>query len=102
LRAQYLISDAHRVGLNLSGTDNRYDVPPNALAERPRYWRFPMWRRGLASINTQHVLGSRVGLRTAWFHDGYQNVLRSFDDDTYTTQERGMPSTPSTTTTPTA
>jgi iron complex outermembrane recepter protein len=89
LRAQYLISDAHQVGLTLSGTDNRYDVSPNALAERPRYWRFPMWRRGLASINTQHLLGSRVALRTAWFHDGYKSVLRSFDDDTYTTQDRG-------------
>lgn len=88
-RAQYLIGDSHLVGLNLSETDNTFDVPPNAVADRPRYWRFPLWRRGLASINTQHVLGPAVGLRTAWFHDRYRNVLRSFDDDTYTTQERG-------------
>lgn len=89
LRVQYLISDAHQVGLNLSGTDNSFDVPPNAVTDRPRYWRFPVWRRGLASINTQHVLSPVVGLRTAWFHDRYRNMVRSFDDDTYTTQERG-------------
>jgi iron complex outermembrane recepter protein len=88
LRAQYLINESHQVGLNLSGTDNRFDVPPNAMAASPRYWRFPVWRKGLASVNTQHVVGHGVGLRTAWFYDRYRNVLRSFDDDTYTTQER--------------
>jgi iron complex outermembrane recepter protein len=85
----YLITDSHQVVLNLSGTDNRFDVPPNVLAARPRYWRFPVWQRALASIRTRHVLASGVGLRTTWFHDRYRNVLRSFDDDTYTTQERG-------------
>ncbi len=89
VRAQYLITDSHQVALNLSGTDNRFDVPPNALAARPRYWRFPVWRRGLVSVNTRHLLGPGVGLRTTWFRDRYRNVLRSFDDDTYTTQERG-------------
>jgi iron complex outermembrane recepter protein len=88
VRAQYLINESHQVGLNVSGTDNRFDVPPNALAASPRYWRFPVWRKGLVSLNTQHVLGPRLGLRTAWFHDRYHNVLRSFDDNTYTTQER--------------
>jgi iron complex outermembrane recepter protein len=88
LRAQYLWSENHRVGLSLSGTDNRFDVPPNALSANPRFWQFPVWRKGMASVNSHHLLGEGVTLRTAVFHDRYNNVLRSFDDATYTTQTR--------------
>lgn len=89
LRAQYLPGDAHQIGLHLSITDNWFHVPPNTLSSRPRYWRFPLWRRSLVSVNTHHSPDPSIRLRTSWYHDRYRNLLRSFDDATYTTQQRG-------------
>lgn len=89
LKAHWLASPAHQVGVHLSGVDNEYGVPPNAESAWARYWRFPVWRRTLASINTRHTFGERLSVRTVWYHDGYDNLLRSFDDATYTTQQRG-------------
>ncbi len=89
LKAEYIINPSHRVGVHLSGTDNEFNVPPDAVSEWVRYWRFPVWQKGLLSLNTGHLFGEKVSLRTAWYYDRYRNKLRSFDDDTYSTQTRG-------------
>ncbi len=87
-RGHYLINESHGVSLAASAIDNRFDVPPNALSSHPRFWRFPVWRKGVISLSTDHDLTSWLGLRTVWFHDRHRNMLRSFDDATFTTQER--------------
>jgi iron complex outermembrane recepter protein len=88
LRAHYTFSPAHQAGVSLARVENRYDVPPNALSAHPRFWRFPEWSRSQASLTTRHLLGEHLALRTAWYQDSYYNLLRSFDDATYTTQTR--------------
>ncbi len=82
------IEPGHRVALHMNYVDNTYDIPPNASVAKPRYWRFPEWRRGVVSLNTEHVLGPRWGLRSVWFYDRYFNRLESYDDATYSTQTR--------------
>lgn len=89
VKVHLLLRPTHTVGVHVSGTDNWYHVPPNAESDRARYWRFPMWRRSLASINSRHVLQPKASLRTAWFYDRYRNRLQSFDDAAYATQARG-------------
>ncbi|MBN2366156.1 MAG: TonB-dependent receptor, partial [Calditrichaeota bacterium] len=89
LKLQYELNSAHRIGAHLSFIDNRYDVPANALVERPRYWQFPEWKKNIVSLNTEHILSGRFIVRSIWFRDSYRNVLESYDDDTYSTQSRG-------------
>jgi len=86
LKLQYLLNSAHRIGAHLNFNDNQLDVPPNALEERPRYWKFPEWQKNVFSLNTEHLFSHHFILRSIWFHDTYHNVLESYDDETYTTQ----------------
>lgn len=86
LRADWPLGSAHRLALTVSAVDNAYDVPPNAVSSRARYWRFPEWRKRVVSLASHHRLSGVGTLRAVVFHDGYENRLRSFDDDSYTTQ----------------
>lgn len=80
------IEPDHRVALHVNYLDNTYDIPPNASVAKPRYWRFPAWRRAVVSLNTEHAFGPRWGLRSVWFYDRYFNELKSYDDATYSSQ----------------
>jgi iron complex outermembrane receptor protein len=82
------IEPDHRIALHVNYLDNTYDIPPNASVAKPRYWRFPEWRRAVVSLNTEHALGPRWGLRSVWFYDRYFNELKSYDDATYSSQTR--------------
>ena len=83
------VNPANQVALHMTYIDNEFQVPPNASVSRPRYWGFPEWINGVVSLNSEHEINRRLGLRTVWFYNRYHNLLRSYDDDTYTTQNRG-------------
>lgn len=80
------LTASHRLGFHFNLINNRFHVPPNALISRPRYWRFPEWKKYVFSLNGEHYFSSRFLLRSVLFYDKYRNVLESYDDDTYTTQ----------------
>ena len=82
------LSQMHNVGFHVRRIDNRFNVPTNARRERPRYWRFPEWKKWVFSASSDHAFGGRFMLRTRWFYDAYQNRLDSYDDATFTTQDR--------------
>ena len=86
LKLFYNLHTNHIVGLNVGLIDNWYHVPPNAMSSRPRYWRFPEWKKNIISLNSTHTFNNQIRLRTVWFYDQYRNVLQSFDDDTYSSQ----------------
>ncbi len=87
-KLKYSISSRHQIGLQANLISNRFDIPPNALMSRPRYWKFTRWQRQLFSINSQHHLGNRMLVRSIWFVDRYANTLKSYDDATYSTQTK--------------
>ncbi|MBS1272506.1 MAG: Colicin I receptor [Candidatus Marinimicrobia bacterium] len=89
LKFHYLINSSHKVGIHYNLTRNRYNVPPNAVSSWARYWQFPLWQKQMMSLNSEHVFASGVRLRTVIYEDRYKNKLRSFDDDTYSSQNRG-------------
>lgn len=82
------IEHGHRVALHVNYLDNTYDIPPNASVAKPRYWRFPEWRRAVVSLNSEHAFGPAWGVRSVWFYDRYANELKSYDDATYSSQTR--------------
>jgi iron complex outermembrane recepter protein len=78
--------------LNLSFSfnyiDNERDVPVNIFTTRPRYWKYTEWNKALANIMFNSAISSAVTLKGNIFYEKFDNVLNSFDDDTYTSQTR--------------
>ncbi|MCK5033629.1 MAG: TonB-dependent receptor [Calditrichia bacterium] len=88
LKLQYNLNTKNNLGLQFSAIDNKYNIPPNASVERPRYWQFPDWKKNIFSLNTESFISDNLILRSVWFYDNYYNQLKSYDDDTYSTQTR--------------
>jgi iron complex outermembrane receptor protein len=66
---------------------------PVYLGENPtvrtRYWQYPNWDKDGVYVHTKNRLNESIILKTRWYYDKYYNVLKSFDDDTYTSQTFG-------------
>ena len=86
LKLYFPLNASHRLGLHFNMIDNWFNVPPNALTSRPRFWQFPEWKKYVLSLNGEHFFTPGFLLRSVFFYDKYRNVLESYDDNTYTTQ----------------
>lgn len=58
-------------------------------ATRTRYWRYPNWDKDGIYFHTKNTLSESAILKTRWYYDKYYNLLKSFDDDTYSAQTFG-------------
>jgi len=88
LKLHYQIADNHSVGFNYNFIDNSYNIPVDSKTSRPRYWRFPVWKKNVFSINSKHIFGDYFLLRSTIYYDSYFNLLKSYDDATYSTQDQ--------------
>lgn len=81
-------SSGHDYAMGVQVVDREYGIAP-ITEGRARYWRFNEWNKTTYYLlaNSRHTdqLSSKVRL----YRDTYYNVLDSYDDDTYTTQNRG-------------
>ncbi len=84
-KMQYQINQKHTLGLNYSRIDNRQEVPVDSRSGRPRFWRFPEWRKNIVSLNSRHVLTDFMALRSVFYYDNYYNLLRSYSDASFDT-----------------
>lgn len=55
---------------------------------RVRYWQWPYWDKQSVYWISKTALGSHSIFKTRLFYDQFKNKLSSFDDATYTLQER--------------
>lgn len=62
-----------------SGTD------PN---QQPRYWQFPAVNKHGIHFNSKTKMGEKKLLQLRFFYDDYFSDLRSYDDSTYSSQDR--------------
>lgn len=72
--------------------DGEKYTPPYAGSHpdvRIRYWRWPYWDKESIYFLSNTALGDDSYIKTRLYHDTFDNLLRSFDDDSYTTQTRG-------------
>jgi len=74
--------------LDFNLIDNNKGVPPHTYEDRPRYWRFTEWRKNNVKLSIKHTLFDGLELRGSVYYDLYYNVLDSYDDSTYTTQDK--------------
>ncbi|MDD4004908.1 MAG: TonB-dependent receptor [Elusimicrobiaceae bacterium] len=76
-------SENHEYAFAVNCVDANYQVPANLY--NPRYWRFSEWKK-----NTYYAVGSSsfgmVNVGSRFYYDSYYNVLDSYDNATYTTQ----------------
>jgi len=56
--------------------------------QRLRYWQFPTVNRHGVHFNSKTEIGAEKLLQLRLFYDDYFSDLRSYDDSTYTTQDR--------------
>jgi iron complex outermembrane receptor protein len=81
-------SQDHHSTLSFSFLDNEKGVPPDIYAQRPRYWKFPIWRKWVLNLSSSQKVSDSVLGKIMIFYDKYDNTLDSYDDATYTTQIR--------------
>jgi len=67
--------------------NNEKGIPPHTAESKPRYWRFPEWKRWTLALLGEKKPSSQLSLRGRIFYDKYDNILKSYDDSTYTTQD---------------
>ena len=88
LKLQYNLNTKNNLGLQFNTIDNQLNIPPNASSENPRFWQFPEWKKNDLSLNTESIVSKNLVFRSIWFYDIFYNLLKSFDDDSYSTQTR--------------
>ncbi len=74
--------------LDFNYLDNKRGAPPHVSEDRPRYWRFPTWRKNNLKLSLKHNPFQGLELRGSVYYDLYYNILDSYDDATYSTQEQ--------------
>ncbi len=75
--------------LSIKGIKSNKGVPiylGDNPAIRVRYWKYPQWEKNGIYFHSQTKLQNQLIIKTRWFADGYQNVLKSYDDSTYSSQ----------------
>jgi outer membrane receptor protein involved in Fe transport len=81
-------NNRHHTALSFSHLTNKKGVPPKIYDEQPRFWRFPEWKKWVLNLTTSQILDPGWFLKGTFFYDKYDNSLDSYDDDTYTTQNK--------------
>jgi len=67
--------------------DGEWGMPPR-ISDFARYWRYTDWNKDTLYGVGDFQMGE-IGVRTRMFYDQGRNVLDSYDDDNYATQNRG-------------
>lgn len=86
-RNELAIGYSHQEGTKgtpvYTGTDTL-----NSQYKSPRYWQWPKWNKESVYFLSNSTLNDHSHLKTRLYYDRFINVLKSFDDATYTTQKR--------------
>ena len=79
----------HHSALSFSYVDNEKELPPAIYEEcRPRFWRFPKWRKWVLNLTSSQIITNSLSLKEVLFYDKYDNVLDSYNDASYSTQTK--------------
>ncbi|HNR12462.1 MAG TPA: TonB-dependent receptor [Thermodesulfobacteriota bacterium] len=95
------IADNHKLGLSFEWYGEDYGVSPSPRYREhkkgffyfPRYYEFTDWERYVINLSDEYKFTDTFRIKVRGYYDDYYNVLHSYDDDTYTTEDRvGPPS----------
>lgn len=82
------VNNFHNINLaySLMIVDNEKGVPTDVYTTRPRYWRYTEWQKTINNLMFSSGIGSSFRFKGNIFYDTYKNVLDSYDDNSFTTQ----------------
>lgn len=61
----------------------------NSMYFKPRYWQWPSWNKETYYFLSKTAINSKNYIKTKLYYDVFKNEINSFDDDAYTTQNKG-------------
>jgi iron complex outermembrane receptor protein len=67
--------------------DNQKGVPSDVYTKNPRYWRYTEWNKLINNLMFSRTIGTNIRIKGNVFHESYNNVLDSYDDDSFMSQE---------------
>lgn len=90
LKLGYTPNATDEYAVSYQRQEGRKQTPPYAgsAAVNARFWRWPQYDKESLYFISRTALGDTEYVRTRVYHDTFENLLRSFDNATYTTQNR--------------
>ncbi|TCD47209.1 TonB-dependent receptor [Chlorobium sp. N1] len=90
IKVGYTPNDTDEYAVSFSGQHSVKGVPvyTGNQSITPRYWRYTDWDKASLYYIGKTAVGVKSYLKTRAFYDGYYNVLKSYDDATYTAQTK--------------
>lgn len=91
LKLGYTPNATDEYALSYQSQEGEKNTPPYAGSDpgyRARYWRWPDYDKESLYFISRTALGEHEYLRVRVYHDTFYNLLRSFDDESYTSQNR--------------
>jgi iron complex outermembrane recepter protein len=89
-RSEYAIvyhrQDGEKQTPPYAGSYLRSNTRPDGV--QVRFWRWPYWDKESVSLVSRNAVGTSGELRARVYHDRFRNALDSYDDASYTTQNR--------------
>lgn len=95
VRLGYTPNEKNELAIGFSHQDGAKGTPVytgtdtlNSLYKSPRYWQWPKWNKESIYFLSNSTLNAKSYLKSRLYFDRFINVLKSFDDATYTTQKK--------------
>ncbi|MBV6477869.1 MAG: Vitamin B12 transporter BtuB [Ignavibacteria bacterium] len=60
----------------------------NSLYSKPRFWQWPSWNKEIYYLLSEIKLNEKNHIKSRLYFDSFKNSINSFDDSTYTTQNK--------------
>jgi len=72
--------------LNFSHINHEKGIPHHESDPKAKYWRFNDWKDGIVDLEYHNKRGN-LSYKTKFYYQYFRNVLDSYDNKTYTTQD---------------
>jgi iron complex outermembrane receptor protein len=92
LKIGFTPNEKSEYAISLSHQEGEKGNPPysgNDPLNRARFWQWPTWDKTSVYFLSNNQIGDKSKLKLRIFYDKFANKLESFDDSTYSSQNRG-------------
>ena len=91
LKIGYLASPGQEFTLNYQYQNNAKGNPPYSGSDdkqSARFWQWPVWERQSLYFISKNQINTKNDIKTSIYADKFYNVMESYDDQSYTTQNK--------------
>lgn len=91
LKIGYLVAPGQEFTLNYQYQNNAKGNPPYSGSDdkqSARFWQWPVWERQSLYFISKNQINTKNDIKTSIYADKFYNVMESYDDQSYTTQNK--------------